>query len=156
MIYRFKITAVSPKDFMRVVEIKASQTLYTLHEHLQSDLGYAPDQMITFRALNKKGEEKKQYGLFDMGDGSIDTLTLAELKRRNELNMRYVFDLHNDRFLNIEFMEEDEASPRKAYPLTADEKGLPPDQFDARMPAGESLIDHDDDDDVSPDEESVF
>lgn len=133
MIYRLKITAVCPKDFMLVVEIKAAQTLYTLHEHLQNDLGYAPDQMVVFRTLNEKGKVKKQYGLFDMGDGSIDTLTLAELKRRNELNMQYVFDLRNNRFLTIEFLDDGEASPRKAYPLTADEKGLPPDQFDTRM-----------------------
>ncbi|MDR2449884.1 MAG: hypothetical protein LBD52_08000 [Prevotellaceae bacterium] len=142
MIYRLKITAVFPKDFMRVVEIKASQTLYTLHEHLQNDLGYAPDQMVVFRTLTEKGKVKKQYGLFDMGDGSIDTLTLAELKRRNELDIQYVFDLRNNRFLKIEFTGEDEASPRKAYPLTADEKGLPPDQFDARLPAEDPLIDH--------------
>jgi hypothetical protein len=132
MVYRFKITAVFPKDFLRIVEIKDSQTLYTLHEHLQSDLGYAPDQMIVFRTLDKKGGEKNKYGLFDMGHGSIDTLTMAELRRRNELNMQYIFDIRNDRFLNIAFIEEDEASPRKVYPLTADEKGLPPDQFDAR------------------------
>jgi hypothetical protein len=144
MIYRFKITAVFPKDFMRVVEIKASQTLYTLHEHLQSDLGYAPDQMIVFRTLNKKGGKKKQYGLFDMGDGSIDTLTLAELKQRNELNIQYIFDIRNDRFLAITFMEEDEASPRKVYPRTVDEKGLPPDQFDARVLVDEPFIVDDD------------
>ena len=52
MIYRLKITAIFPKDFMRVVEIKAAQTLYTLHEHLQNELGYAPDQMVVFRTLN--------------------------------------------------------------------------------------------------------
>ena len=133
MIYHLKITAVFPKDFMRVVEIKAAQTLYTLHEHLQNDLGYAPDQMVVFRTLNEKGKVKKQYGLFDIGHGSIDTLTLAELKARNELNMQYIFDIRNDRFLKIEFIETGEASPRKAYPLTADERGSPPDQFDARL-----------------------
>jgi hypothetical protein len=146
MIYRLKITAVFPKDFLRMVEIKASQTLYTLHEHLQNDLGYAPDQMIVFRILNKKGEEKNQYGLFDMGSGSIDTLTLEELKNRNELHMQYVFDMRNNRFLHIECIEEDEASPRRAYPLTADEKGLPPDQFDARALADDPLLTQEDDD----------
>jgi hypothetical protein len=129
---------------MRVVEIKASQTLYTLHEHLQSDLGYAPDQMVVFRTLNEKGGKKKQYGLFDMGDGSIDTLTLNELKRRNELNIQYIFDIRNDRFMTITFMEEDEALPRKVYPRTVDEKGLPPDQFDARVLADDPLIANDD------------
>ena len=80
-----------------------------------------------------------------MGDGSIDTLTLAELKRRNELTMQYVFDLRNDRFLTIAFIDDDEASPRKAYPRTVDEKGLPPDQFDARPLAEDPLVDHDED-----------
>jgi hypothetical protein len=141
MIYRLKITATFPKDFMRIVEIRASQTLYTLHEHLQRDLAYAPDQMIVFRTPGKKGKRTTQYGLFDMGSGSIDALTLAELKRRHELTLQYVFDMRNDRFLMIEFIDEGEASPRKVYPLTTDEKGLPPDQFDARRLAGEPFID---------------
>jgi hypothetical protein len=79
-----------------------------------------------------------------MGDGSIDALTLTDLKRKHKLDLQYVFDLRNDRFLKIELIDEDEASPRKAYPRTTDEKGLPPDQFDARMSTGEPLTDHDD------------
>jgi hypothetical protein len=145
MIYRLRITAAAPKDFLRIVEIKTSQTLYTLHEHLQNDLGYAPDQMIVFRTP-AEGKKKKQYGLFDMGDGSIDTLTLAGLKRKHKLELQYVFDLRNDRFLKIELIEEDDASPRKTYPRTTDEKGLPPNQFSARTPAGEPLAGFDNDD----------
>jgi hypothetical protein len=113
--------------------------------------------------LNEKGKEKKQYGLFDMGAGSIDTLTLAELKRRNELSMQYVFDLRNNRFLKIELIDEGEALPRKAYPLTADERGLPPDQFDARAHVGDPLIAHDhaaglddDEDDDGAEEEEYY
>ncbi|MDR3236273.1 MAG: hypothetical protein LBT48_06045 [Prevotellaceae bacterium] len=131
-----------------MIDIKDSQTLYTLHKHLQSDLNYAPDQMIVFRTLDKKGNEKDEYGLFDTGSGSIDKLTLAELKRRNELRLLYVFDLRNDRFLTLDCVEEVDEEPRRAYPFTSEEKGNPPHQFDLRIPSDSEDDDEDDDDEV--------
>jgi len=130
--YRFKATIASSKTFLRVYEVKTSQTLYDLHEHIQNDLGYAPDQMIEFRTLDKKGKQKHEYGLFDMGDGSIDNITLQALRQNDELTLLYVFDIRNDRALRLDFMEETEGSPRKVYPLTVEEKGTAPDQFSAR------------------------
>jgi hypothetical protein len=167
MVYRFKATTEYPKNFLRIYEIKENQTLYHLHEHIQDDLGYAPDQMIVFRSIDEKGTEKNEYGLFDMGSGSIDSLSLAEMKKRGELTLLYVFDMHNDRFLKLEFIEEDEAAPRKVYPLTSEEKGLAPDQFSAKHihgddellvsdptpPSGPDNFDDDDDDDDDDDTE---
>jgi hypothetical protein len=142
MIYRLKTTIATSKTFLRIYEVKASQTLYDLHEHIQNDLGYAPDQMIEFRTLNKKGKQQHVYGLFDMGDGSIDNISLQALRQRDELRLLYVFDMRNDRAFLLDFMEEDEASPRKVYPLTIQEKGVAPDQFNARV-----IIDIEDDED---------
>lgn len=141
MIYRFKATIASLKNFIRVYEVKSSQTLYDLHEHIQNDLGYAPDQMIEFRTLDKKGKRQHEYGLFDMGDGSIDTVSMKMLHQHDELTLLYVFDIRNDRALRLDFMEEDEEIPRKVYPLTSQEKGAAPDQFSSRIT--------DDDDELS-------
>ncbi len=166
MIYRLKVTTDSSKTFLRVYEVKGTQSLYTLHEHIQNDLGYAPDQMIEFRALNDKGVVKHEYGLFDMGDGSIDSICLDDLRDREETTFLYVFDMRNDRALRIEMIEEDEASSRKVYPLTIEDKGVAPAQFDAGQkeeakPAKASRraapIDDDDDmddfDDEDPDDD---
>ena len=146
MIYRFKASIASSKSFLRVYEVKASQTLYDLHEHIQNDLGYAPDQMIEFRTLNKKGKLQGEYGLFDMGDGSIDSISLQMLRQRDELILLYVFDVRNDRALRLDFMEEDEEISRKVYPLTSQEKGAAPDQFSARIidEDEQPLMDNDD------------
>jgi hypothetical protein len=131
-----------------MIDIKDSQTLYTLHEHLQSDLNYAPDQMIVFRTLDKKGNEKNEYGLFDTGNGSIDKLTLAELKRRDELRLLYVFDLRNNRCLKLDCVEEADEEPRRAYPFTSEEKGDPPDQFNIRIPSDDDEEEDEEEDDV--------
>lgn len=133
MIYRLKVTTDVSKNFLRVYEIKDAQTLYDLHEHILADLGYAPDQMIEFRTFDNKHQPGHEYGLFDMGDGSIDTVTMQDLKKDGETVMLYVFDLHNDRSLRIEIAEEDEESSRKVYPLTIEDKGVAPDQFDAHQ-----------------------
>ena len=133
MIFRFKATIAGSKTFLRVYEVKASQTLYELHEHIQNELGYAPDQMIEFRTLDKKGKQKHEYGLFDMGDGSIDNISLQALYQNDELSLLYVFDIRNNRAIRLDFMEEDEGNPRKVYPLTIEEKGSAPDQFSAKV-----------------------
>jgi len=133
MIYRFKGTVATSTTFLRVYEVKASQSLYDLHEHIQNDLGYAPDQMIEFRTLNKKGKKQHEYGLFDMGNGSIDTVSLQMLIESGEITLLYVFDMRNDRALRLDFIAKDEASPRKVYPQTIEEKGMAPDQFSARI-----------------------
>jgi len=133
MIYRFKATVENLKSFLRVYELKASQTLYDLHEHIQNDLGYAPDQMIKFCTLAKQGKQRREYGLFDMGNGSIDTVSMQTLHQGGEDTLLYVFDMRNDRSLRLEFMEEDEMSPRKVYPQTVGEKGMAPDQFSPKQ-----------------------
>jgi hypothetical protein len=139
MIYRFKASIATSKIFLRVYEVKASQTLYDLHEHIQNDLGYAPDQMIEFRTLDTQGKQRHEYGLFDMGDGSIDNISLQTLHQRGEFTLLYVFDMHNNRALRLDFMEEDEASPRKVYPLTIQEKGIAPEQFNIRVTDDDEL-----------------
>ena len=146
MIYRFKVTIASIKTFLRVYEVKASQTLYDLHEHIQNDLGYAPDQMIEFRTLDGKGKQQHEYGLFDMGDGSIDTVNMQTLRQRGETTLLYVFDLRNDRSLRLDFMEEDEEITRKVYPQTIEEKGTAPDQFNTRNTDEDELTDTEEDD----------
>ncbi len=155
MVYRLKVTTDGSKNFLRVYEVKDSQTLYELHEHIQADLGYAPDQMIEFRTT------EHEYGLFDMGDGSIDTITVHDLKKRGEEVFLYVFDMHNDRSLRLEIMEEAEESLRKVYPLTIEDKGVAPDQFDPNkkeekeLPASRKPAPREDGEDGIDDEEDM-
>ncbi|MDR1406283.1 MAG: plasmid pRiA4b ORF-3 family protein [Prevotellaceae bacterium] len=129
MIYRFTATVDSLKGFMRQYELRASNTLYDLHEHIVNDLNFAPDQMVLFRVESAKEKPLKEYGLFDLGNGSMDEISMEKLIRQRETTLLYVFDVHDNRSLRLSFNGTDDEAPRKSYPRTSDEKGDAPPQF---------------------------
>lgn len=129
MICRFKASLPNSKVFMREYEVKSSMTLYSLHEYLLNDLSFSPDQMVMFRGRNAAGKIVSEYGLFDMGDGAMDQITLDDLLEKKELSLEYAFDLFKDRFLVLDYIGEAEYFPRASYPRLVAEKGRNPDQF---------------------------
>jgi hypothetical protein len=64
--------------------------------------------------------------------------------------------MRNNRSLRLDFIEEDEESPRKVYPLTIEEKGAAPNQFNAHAIEEDdfSLLAPDDFEDEYNEEES--
>ena len=133
MIYRFKASISDQKGFEREYELRGDHTLYDFHEHIQNDLGFAPDQMVTFFSTDLTWTPRNEYGLFDSGNGSMDQHEIATLVKNEKLCLLYVFDIFHDRALRIEFLTTDDENPRKSYPRTAVEKGLPPNQFSDKL-----------------------
>ncbi len=72
MIYRFKVTIDGAKGFFREYELRGTQTLYHFHEHIVSDLDFAPGQMALFRVEAANGKVLKEYGFFDTGHGPLE------------------------------------------------------------------------------------
>ena len=114
---------------MREYEIKGETSLYKLNDFLVNDLDIAPDQMIAFRGQDAAGKVKSEYGLFDMGDGSIDMVTIEKTIAKGEEILEYVFDLRKDRVITLSLIGEVAAHPRASYPRLVAEKGRNPEQF---------------------------
>ncbi len=129
MIYKYRGTIPGSKIFLREYEIKESTSLYSFHEFLLNDFGFAPDQMVLFRGLKAGDKVGGEYGLFDFGDGSMDTITLKDLISKGENAFLYVFDIKKDRVVKFDFIGEVEKSPRASYPRLVAEKGRNPEQF---------------------------
>lgn len=129
MIYIYKASIPGSKVFMREYEIKSETTLYRLHDFLVDDLDFSPDQMVAFRGLDANGRIVSEYGLFDMGDGTMDMVTLQKTLAKGEESLLYVFDLRKDRVIKLTFIGETEQSPRASYPRLVAEKGHNPEQF---------------------------
>ncbi|MCF0177006.1 MAG: hypothetical protein HUJ90_00135 [Bacteroidales bacterium] len=129
MIYRYKATIPGSKTFVREYEIKPETTLFRFNSFILHDLGFSPDQMVLFRGCGADGKRRSRYGLFDLGDGSMDKVTFAKLIEKEELVLEYCYDLHNDTFIRLEFIGEAPDSIRYSYPRTTMEKGRNPDQF---------------------------
>ncbi|MCL1973749.1 MAG: hypothetical protein FWG54_02900 [Bacteroidetes bacterium] len=135
MIYRYKATLPNRKTFVRVYEIKASTTLYALHLFLQNDLSFAPDQQVFFRSVDDGGKPLNEYGLFDMGNGSMDQVSLEALHQEGVRVFHYVFDIYNGRYLMLQWEGMPEEVPRKTYPRTVLEQGGDLDQFREEHPS---------------------
>ena len=157
MIYKYRASIPGSKVFMREYEIKGETTLYKLHDFLTNDLDFAPDQMVAFRGLNAADKVMSEYGLFDMGDGSMDMITLEKTIKKGETGLMYVFDLRKDRVIKLTFVGEVEESRRASYPRLVAEKGRNPEQFangyDDMDQYGEPINDSSDDDSLFMDDE---
>ena len=141
MIYRYRATIPGNKIFMREYEVKGLSSLYSYSSYLINDLGFAPDQLVVFRALDKKGKVKKEYGLFDLGDGTMDSVTIDELINQGLGTFEYVYDMFKDRSLLLELLSKEELFPKRSYPRLIAEKGKNPDQFSDNYDDFEQMLD---------------
>lgn len=119
-----------------------SISLYRLHEFLCRDLEYSSDQMVYFEAIDKKGEPVKRYGLFDFGDGSMDTVSLQSTIDNEELVLKYVYNVPMGLSIILTFISEQEYNRKLDYPCLVNEKGRIPDQFSAQYEDFEEYSDY--------------
>ncbi len=155
MVYRYKASIPGNKIFMREYEVKGSSSLYNFHLYLQNDLGFAPDQIVLFRALNKAGKVKREYGLFNLGDGSMDSITLDKVYKEALPVLEYVYDMFKERSLHLEFLATEEELARRAYPRLVAERGKNPDQFSDNYDDFEHMIEPADTDLIISDSDFV-
>ncbi len=179
MVYQFRATIPESKIFFRVYEIKGETTLFKFTSFINDDLGFSPDQMVLYEGYDEHGELSSEYGMIDLGDGAMDTVTFDKVLKRGETELRYLFDMRNNRYIRLVLEGEAEFSPLRIYPCLVDEKGQNPDQFRPRFeeePAvpklhpfrdpkaaledddfdDEDLDDDDDDDDDDADDDKIF
>ena len=133
MVYQFRATIPESKIFFRVYEIKGEMSLFKFNNFLVDDLGFSPDQMVMFEGWDAEGVLCGEYGLFDLGDGAMDTVTFDSVVARGETELHYLFDMRNGRFIKLVLEGEVPFSPMRSYPHLVAENGQNPDQFRARF-----------------------
>jgi len=171
MILQYKATIPNSKSFFRDFEFKGTSSLYKVMEFVQHQMAFVPDMMILFQGIDEAGKVVREYGLFDMGDGSIDNVTVADTAARGDVILRFVYNLSKNLYIDLSLVGETETDPRAEYPRTTAEKGHAPlqfsgtyveDDFENRPHGiphpveGDEDIDDGDDDDEKEDEEEVF
>ena len=78
MTYRYRVTLTGLKGFYRLYEVGSQATLYMLHKQMRADMEFAQDQLIMFKGMDGEGNVVARYGLFDLGSGAVDTVTMDE------------------------------------------------------------------------------
>lgn len=128
-IYKFKATIPASKVFMREWAVRSDMNLFRFNRFILGELCFSTDQMVIYKAYDEKGKCTGQYGLFDLGDGTLDKITFADVVSRGQVHIELVYDLRSKRIINLYFEGEMEEDPRRSYPMLVAEKGHNPGQF---------------------------
>jgi len=168
-IYKFKATIPYSKVFMREFAVRSDMNLFRFNKYILGELCFSTDQMVIYRAFDAKGNCTGRYGLFDLGDGSLDNITFADIISRGQVKIEFLYNLRPERIINLVFEGEIPEEPRRSYPCIVGEKGHNPSQFATKYedylyetPARGAklsiadLVDDDDDDDEDEGEEEIY
>ena len=81
MVFRLRVTLTGIKGFFRIYHVNGATTLYTLHKQMRADMEFPQDQLIMFKGLDIEGGVVGRYGLFDLGSGTVDQVSLERPSR---------------------------------------------------------------------------
>ena len=141
MVFQLRITLSGIKGFYRVYKVNGATTLYTLHKQIRADLEFPQDQLIMFKALDVTGAVVGRYGLFDLGWGTADQISLEKAIKAGTDNFVYFYDVTNKKSVNITVEGEVPGTVHPDFPVLAESKGPNPIEFENGYVAFEDLPD---------------
>ena len=139
MIFKLRVTLKGIKGFYRVYNVSGKASLYDFHKQLRSDLEFPQDQLIMFKAMTVDGDVLGRYGLFDLGSGTVDQVSLEDVIKLGATDFVYFYDVTNRKSVNIT-VEGEVTEVRGAGKIVlVDEKGPVPLEFENGYVAFEDL-----------------
>ena len=101
MVFRLRVTLTGIKGFFRIYHVNGATTLYTLHKQMRADMEFPQDQLIMFKGLDIEGGVVGRYGLFDLGSGTVDQVSLEKAVKAGATDFVYFYDVTNRKSVNI-------------------------------------------------------
>ncbi len=139
MVYQFRVTLAGIKGFFRVYRMDPSCTLYSFHKQMRADLELPQDQLIMFKALGNDGGVIARYGLFDLGSGTVDMVTVEQTVKAGVASFVYFYDVPNRKSVIVTFEGMEEGTINA--PVIVESKGPNPIEFENGYVAFEDLPD---------------
>lgn len=139
MVYQFRVTLDGIKGFYRVYQMGGSATLYDFHKQMRADMEFPQDQLIMFKSFDSEGEVVARYGLFDLGAGTVDKVSVQQAVESGIVSFRYFYDVPNKKSVIITF--EGVFERPACTPVIVDVKGPNPIEFENGYVAFEDLPD---------------
>ena len=140
--YAFKVTLAGLKGFERVYHIGGKMTLYAFHQQMRADLEFPQDQMILFKAFDADGTVSARYGLIDLGQGTVDAVSIDTVLAAGIVRFTYFYDVTNKKSVEIAFQGEAVPGPdENGSPVIVFSKGPNPIAFENGYVAYEDLPD---------------
>ncbi|MCQ2186228.1 MAG: hypothetical protein MJY92_05835 [Bacteroidales bacterium] len=127
MTYRFKVTLPNIKGFHRIYEMSGRCTLYHFHKQMVADMDFPSDQLVLFKAFNTKGELLGKFATFDLGNGSIDQISIEKAVADGITEFVYFYDTVNK--LSVIINYDGEGLTTLSSPTLVESKGPNPQMF---------------------------
>lgn len=70
---------------------------------MRADMEFPQDQLIMFKALDAGGGVVARYGLFDLGSGTVDNVTVAQTVKSGVASFLYFYDVPNRKSVIVTF-----------------------------------------------------
>lgn len=141
MALRYRVSLPGIKGFARVYELKSTTTLYEFHKRMRDDMDFSHDQLIQFKGLDKDGGLVARYGMFDLGAGAVDEVTVEDTVKKGITEFTYFYDVTDRKSVIVTFEGEADDEPGKTYPALVESKGPNPVEFENGYVAYEDLPD---------------
>ena len=123
MILRFRVSLPGLKGFARVYEVKSTMTLYEFHKVMRDDMSFPNDQLIQFKGLDQSGSLVARYGMFDLGSGAADEVTVLDTVEKGIASFTYFYNVTDRKSVILTYEGEVEEVPGRSYPCLVETKG---------------------------------
>lgn len=142
MLLKYRVSLPGLKGFARVYYVKAGSSLYSFHKQMRADMAFPQDQLVLFKAFDTDGNVSSRYGIFDLGSGTIDAVSMSDCHRKGEDKFIYFYDTTNVKSVIVTFEGEcGKEMPGEVYPMLVESKGPNPIEFENGYVAFEDLPD---------------
>lgn len=138
MVFQYRITLEGLKGFFRVYLTEGSNSLYTFHKQIRSDLEFPQDQAILFKAFNPDGKVVARYALVDLGYGTVDSVSIEDTIKAGVRSFVYFYDVQNKKSVNIS-LEGEVPGESVSLPKLVESKGPVPAEFENGYVAFEDM-----------------
>ena len=141
MVYRYRVSLPGIKGFARVYQVKGTTTLYSFHKQMRFDMDFPQDQMILFKGFSEDGDVVSRYSLIDLGNGTIDEVSIENTIEAGIIQFTYFYDTVNKKSVIVSLDSEEctEVDPKIIYPHLVETKGPNPIEFENGYVAFEDL-----------------
>lgn len=137
MTYRYRVTLAGIKGFFRLYEVNAESSLYSFHKRMRSDMEFPADQLILFKGMDEVSNVVARYGLFDIGNGACDQVSMGQTVAAGIVSFVYFYDVTNKKSVIVTL--EGESGHEVAHPVLVEGKGPDPIEFENGYVAFEDL-----------------
>ncbi|MDR1756273.1 MAG: hypothetical protein LBR65_04835 [Culturomica sp.] len=124
MNYRFEISLPDSSEFHCEIAVNGEQTFQHLHDKIAEVLEFDHSQIASFYTLDRMGNRVKEIALLEMSSDDeetdtwvMDTTMIKEVINANCIELEYVFDFFNNRYLKVEYAGEYIADSADVLPV---------------------------------------